>query len=260
MSRKYTFDNESNILSYYRTLKEKPLGFPQSDDLWRIYQSTIDDEAWKKWRNTSGKSDVPPDFVNHEAHIMMEVMRFDDQAKNSGKTNEAKAKENRTLNEFNKSGIFDVFPNVREIHINSPTDLNTNDDHNYKRFQENFNRVVTKHSKKSIQYRLNYPMYKLVFFVFDESSGVYFETNETIKVKINMNIIAAPHFYWIDQFIVETIKNCGADYLIWFKPYNSFRTPSGTNDDFPKVIIYDVKNMKLETKNYDCDLMFSSEI
>lgn len=73
------------------------------------------------------------------------------------------------------------------------------------------------------------------------------------------NILAKPHMYWADSVFVDIINNSQADYFIWFKPYNSFETPFGINDDFPKIIIYDVKNMITRTEKYSVEDMISSE-
>ncbi len=45
----------------------------------------------------------------------MEVMRFDDQATNSGKTHSTKAKENKMLKQLRKLGVKDDFPNLKQF-------------------------------------------------------------------------------------------------------------------------------------------------
>jgi len=259
--RNFTFDNEDNILANYRDPDNRPLAFPQSDDIWKIFQSTNDEELWKTWKNSSSKSDLPPDFYNDDFELMMEVMRFDDQATNSGKTHATKAKENQMLERLRDLGAKEDFSNLKHIILLGNSDLSTNDDHNFARYRENFTRVVLKHANKAEQYRKNHPGYKLVFFVFDETSGVYFEREKQKKSIITKgtNILAKPHMYWADSMLVNIIKKSQADYLIWFKPYNSFETPNGINDDFPKIMIYDVKKMKISTENYFDEGMISSE-
>jgi hypothetical protein len=259
--RNFTFDNEENILAYYRDPDNRPLAFPQSDDIWKIFQSTNDEKLWKTWKNSSSKSDLPPDFYNDDLELMMEVMRFDDQATNSGKTHATKAKENQMLERLRDLGVKEDFPNLKQILLLGNSDLTTDDDHNFSRYRDNFTRVVLKHAKKAEQYRENHPGYKLVFFVFDETSGVYFEREKqkkSILVKGDC-VLARPHMYWVDSVMVDIIKKSQADYLIWFKPYNSFETPIGINDDLPKVIIYDVQKMEVSTENYVVEDMISSE-
>lgn len=259
--RNFTFDNEDNILAYYRDADNRPLAFPQSDDIWKIFQSTNDEALWKTWKNSSSKADLPPDFYNDDFELMMEVMRFDDQATNSGKTHATKAKENQMLEQLRELGVKEDFPNLKQILLLGNSDLTTDDDHNFARYRDNFARVVLKHAKKVEQYKKNHPGYKLVFFVFDETSGVYFEKEKQIKSILTKgtNILVRPHMYWADSAIIDIIKDSQADYFIWFKPHNSFDTPFGINDDFPKVIIYDVKNMRISVENYSVEDMISSE-
>jgi len=98
MSRNYTFDNEENILVHFRESDLHPLAFPQSTDVWNVYQSIYNEKEWKKWINSSKKSDNPPDFYNVTRKLMMEVMRFDDNGHKNGKVNATKARENKLLN------------------------------------------------------------------------------------------------------------------------------------------------------------------
>lgn len=204
---------------------------------------------------------MPPDFYNDDLELMMEVMRFDDQATNSGKTHATKAKENQMLELLRDLGVKEDFPNLKQILLLGNSDLSTDDDHNFARYRENFTRVVLKHAKKAEQYRKNHPAYKLVFFVFDETSGVYFESGKQKKSILTQgdSVLARPHMYWVDSIMVDMIKKSQDDYLIWFKPYNSFETPTGIYDDLPKVIIYDVKNMRISTEKYSVEDMISSE-
>ena len=225
--RNFTFDDEENILAYYRDSDNRPLAFPQSDDIWKIFQATNDEELWKTWKNSHSKSDLPPDFYNEELKLMMEVMRFDDQATNSGKTHATKAKENQMLEQLRGLGVKEDFPNLKQILLLGNSDLSINDDHNFARYRDNFARVVLKHSKKAEQYRENHPGYKLAFFVFDETSGIYFDRGRQKKSILSKgnSILARPHMYWADSVFVDIINNSQADYFIWFKPYNNFETP-----------------------------------
>mgnify|MGYP000868885673 FL=1 len=147
--RNFTFDNEENILAYYRNPDNHPLAFPQSDDIWEIFQATNDEELWKTWKNSSAKSDLPPDFYNDDLKLMMEVMRFDDQATNSGKTHATKAKENQMLEQLRGLGVKEDFPNLKQVLLLGDSGLLTEEDHNFDRYRKNFDRVISKHAKKS---------------------------------------------------------------------------------------------------------------
>jgi hypothetical protein len=171
--RKFTFDNEVNVLDYYRNPYNRPLVFPQSDGVWKVFQATNDEDIWKTWKNSSLKSDSPPDFYNDDLELMMEVMRFDDQATDKGKTHLTKAKEKKMLDQLKDLGVKDYFPNLKQILLLGDSGLPTKEDHNFSRFRANFVRVISKHAKKVNQYKKNHPGYKLIFFVLDETSGVF---------------------------------------------------------------------------------------
>lgn len=86
-------------------------------------------------------------------------------------------------------------------------------------------------------------LFQISLLCFDETSGIYFEREKQKKSILakGTNLLARLHMYWADSTLIDIIKNSQADYFIWFKFYNSFKTPFGINDDFLKVIIYDVK-------------------
>jgi hypothetical protein len=260
--RSFTFDNEENILAYYRDPDNRPLEFPQSDDIWKIFQATNDEELCKTWKNSSSKSDLPPDFYNDDLELMMEVMRFDDQATNSGKTHSTKAKENKMLKQLRKLGVKDDFPNLKQILLLGDSGLPTEEDHNFDRYRKNFDRVISKHAKKVDQYRKNHPECKLIFFVLDESSGNYLQIHNLDKSNIDQgtSLLAKPHCFWADSVMVKTIKKCNADYLIWFKPFSYIESANGSNIDLPKIVIYKLNNLKIDTIRYDTKYMISSEI
>ncbi|QLY40155.1 hypothetical protein HF295_04475 [Hujiaoplasma nucleasis] len=260
--RKFTFDNEENILDYYRCHDNRPLAFPESDDVWDIFQATNDEDIWKTWENSSLKSDPPPDFYNDDLKLMMEVMRFDDQATNKGKTHVTKAKENKMLRQLRDLGVEGNFPNLKQVFLFGDSGLPLEEDHNFTRYRENFNRVISKHAKKVTYYKKNHPGYKLIFFVLDESSGIYFEeySHEKINVELGTTLLGKPHCFWADKIMVEAIKNSNADYLIWYKPFSYFELSDRKKQDLPKVIIYELNKLSIETIQYNSKHMVSSEI
>lgn len=250
--RKLTNSNDNVLLKHYRNSDELILAFPECEEIERIYVATHDEEKWKHWVDSAGKTDKTPDFYSDDFQMMMEVMRIDDKAYKKGKRNPTLEKEAQLFKELSDTGILEQFPNLEHIQINAVTSLPIDEDHNFSRFRNNFVRVIGKHSKQVEKYRRNHPQHKLLFFVFDETSGVYFK-----RVKAEQVI---HHFYWADSTIIVTaIKESGADFVIWYKPYNAYQIPDGIQDDLPKLIIYDVANMKIDAICYDADQMVSSE-
>lgn len=187
-------------------------------------------------------------------------MRFDDQQTVDGKKHATRSNEAKVRQEINESGLLDSLPNIERVMINVNSDLPTNDDHNFKRYRGNFNRTVEKHAKKVSNYKRNHPRFELIFFILDETSGMYFENHEGKEVVKGDSYYSRAHCHWLDEDMVKVIKDCGADFFVWYKPHNSFETPFGVNDDFPKIVIYDISKMDFVTLKYDEKKMMSSEI
>jgi hypothetical protein len=250
--RQLTYSNEKNILSHYRDSDDSILAFPQSKEIEAVYHTTHDAEQWKLWVDSNGKADKTPDFYCDKYQMMMEVMRFDDKAYKNGKVNPTLARETELLKELAEIGLLEAHPHIEYIQVNAVTQLPTDEDHNFSRFRSNFVRVIGSHSKKVETYKKNHPGYKLVFFVFDETSGVYHR-------RVNASL-SEHHFYWADSVLVKAIKESKADFVIWYKPYNAYETlDAGFQDGLPKIVIYDVANMQIEPENYIDSQMFSGE-
>lgn len=151
---------------------------------------------WKNWIYSGGKSDLPPDFYSDNCKLMMDVMRVDDHThKVKGKfINETNAKESKIQNELKSSGLKDNFPNANFI-VNAITDLPTEKDHRYLWYKEMFTRVLSEYNKKVELYNKNHPGYKIIFFVFDESSQ-YFQTySKADKCNFGMEVEGILHFF-----------------------------------------------------------------
>ena len=250
--KQLTYTNENVILSHYRNSNNLILVFPECKEINHIYEATHEEENWKHWVDSAGKADKTSDFYSKNFQMMMEVMRFDDKAFKKGKRNPTLERESEMLKELANSGILESFPNLENIHIGAVTDLPTGDNHNFNRFRDNFVRVVKKHSKQVETYIENHQGHKLIFFIFDETSGVYHRRVSETQITF--------HFYWVDSVIVNTITKSASDFVIWYKPYNAYLTPEGMQDSLTKLIIYDMANMQIKKEYYDARQMISSEV
>jgi len=250
-----TFDNENVIMEFFRDPENKVLAFPQGEELLKTFISINDEKQWSEWIDSSSKDAPPPDYYNEKMKLMMDVMRFDDQQSIDCKKHPTKSRESKLRKEIEESGWMDILPNVKHVFINGVSDLPQNEDHNFTRYRGNFTRVIENHSSKINNYKKNHPGYKLIFFVFDESSSIYADSNH--NPKSSFMIQGKPHICFLDRQMVDVIKNCGADYLVWFKPYNSFVTIKGINDGLPKIVMYDIKKMEVDTIDYTNKKMIS---
>ena len=216
------------------------------------------DREWIKWIDSSGKNEPPPDYYCPDKKIMMEVMRIDNHAFENDKNkiiNPTISRESKVVreikNELNLSENVSVFANV-------DTELITYEDHNYRYYKKNFIRVIKKHKKKIQKYRENHEGYKLIFFLFDESSGVYGQMKnkkDGNQLIVGEMVQVQVHLHWVDQCFVEIINNLNIDYFIWYSPFKI-----ATGNQLPKVCVYDVNNMSLDMIEYNENCMISSEI
>lgn len=253
------YDKEINILSDIQSVHKGEClilsdleGSKSYNETAIIINSILESEIFsKKWIDNSGKNQLPPDFINKADALMMEVMRFDDRASKAN-DNLSKKKESSTYNEIR--GIFPQFSDKRLI-VNTITDLPTEDDHNYKMYFDGFKRTVNKHLSKLGKYRNNYPDFKTIFLVCDESSGTYFETIKGTLGKV--------HVFFLDKKFLDVFINSDLEYLIWYAPYKHFETVEHHNE-FPRIIIFDIVAFKSSKEirmfEYDENKMISNEL
>lgn len=258
------FDNEENILEWFRNTFEQQVLFPiENAECTELYLSLSDERKFLDWINSSGKGDPPPDFYNPKINMMMDVMRVDDHGHIVGKgkyINPVNQRESQIQRELRESGFLDMFPNVQSVFVNAVTDLSEREDHNYQFYVDNFKRTLEKHIRSIPLYRKNHPNYKVVFFVFDESCGyVVADSIEQAKKGVSQGemFCCYPYICFMDKRFVDVFIGTDIDYVIWFSPYKHFDSDM---PELPTVCVYDVKNMNLsECIDYPEDLMMSTE-
>lgn len=258
---KLYYDNEYNVLKDVHNLDASECLILSDDEgtkqylkASKIVDDILNDDVFERWKDNS-KSEFPPDLINEQDFLVMEVMRVDDHSPD-GKKNPVLAKQ-RQLSEEARP-ILDVLPKDTDFYINAVTDLQTEQDHNYKYYYSSFQRTLRKHLGKLSTYKNNYPKSKIIFMVFDETSGVYFE-----KVFINGDqVIGKPHLPFFDNRFLNEFIDSDLDYLIWFIPYNHYET-RGEHLTLPRLILFDIKNVRkgtmLQRIDYDEKRMVSNE-
>lgn len=263
------FDSEGNILDLLN-------GFNKSDCLilsdkigssnyWHtaeIIDSLLDVGYMSRWGDNTVYHRIP-DFYNKSGMIGLEVMRFDDHSKN-GKKNPTLALERKIADKVEP--FLSQFPEM-EVLIDAATDLPTNEDHNYKNLYTGFRRTVLKHLGRLPTYKQNCPNSQIAFLVFNEATGIYFETAFPVERDVQLfdQMIGRPHFIFCDRRFVSTFIDSDLDYLILFSPfYGRVSNYSGVGRNFPPIVIYDVKmvrkNSKFRLIDYDETRMISTKI
>ena len=188
---------------------------------------------------------------------------IDDHAfeKKNGKiVNPTNQKESMIQKEIRKSGMLDNFPNVKDVMVTAVTDLPTDEDHNYKFYYSNFERVLMKHNNQIDLYGKNHPGYKTIFLVLDESSA-YFE----MKSKMDNGVMKGqPHYWFWDNMFIKVLKKLRIDYLIWYAPFKYYEVPNGDEKpDLPEVCVIDIKDITQWDSHlisYDMSKMKSVEL
>ena len=257
------YDNENKIIESFQKIKsDEILLVSENNNNEKILQSIYNKENWKYWINSSGKSDLPPDFYSNEFELIMNIMRVDNHAYKNSKgqiINPTLQMESKIYKEIMESKIVKDINFKGDINVIARTDLPSDEDHNYKYYLENFKRIVNKHNDKIENYKRNHPKFKSIFFAFDESSG-YINTKRKQNTRmVGQEVKAKIHFWFMDKEFLNIIKELKIDYFIWYAPYKYY---IGINPKIlPKVCIYNLKEInKINLIEYDMDTMISSEI
>ena len=241
-----TMDEESVILERFRMISSfriKFLGrFFHCLSVERLIKSPL---FSKSWVDSSSKSDPPPDFHNDKHHTMMEFMRIDDSTEeiDGRKVNNSFAHERLYMK---KHAGYDYKKKLSTCELFFLSDTSNDAEFNFKGYVKNFERVLLNHSEKADSYHLNYPKCKtLVLFVCDESNAYYEASRDTKRL----------HLCFYDKKFIEIIKECKADYVVWFTLYKSVSKGNGKEMKLPLACIYDVKHIKEKGYDYDHNIM-----
>ena len=245
-------DKEIDFVEDFRALKSEKIAVIGNEDEIEKIINMINNKS--DWIDSSGKDQLPPDFYNEKEKVMMEVMRVDDHGyRKPGKTvNPTYRRENKIRKELEEKGWDKICPNAK-LHIIADTGLLTEEDHNYEYYYNNFKWIIKKHCNNIKNYRENHKGYKLIFFIFDESSA-YIDA----KSVNGINVYGRLHLYFFDKRFVECFQNEDIDYLVWMTPYKRYQYASEEIQQ-PKAIVYDLKNVNCELIEYDEKRMVSSE-
>ena len=141
--------------------------------------------------------------------------------------------------------------------------LPTHQDHNFTRYFDNFKRVFEHHNKKIAIYNKNHPGYKIIFFIYDESTA-YIEAIDKKYVKENPKkgeiSCGKPHLACCDKRFLDVIINSEVDYVIWYAPWKLLQAAGLGIFPLPKCAIFDVKNLTdKKLVEYNHDMMISAE-
>lgn len=262
------YDNENEIIDTFQFIRKRDVHFPfLSRDAIAVFNAIYNRKKWRNWTNNFRKSDPPPDYYSNKYGYMMEVMRVDDHAHYNEAgvlVNPVNQRESMLQKEVRQK-ILQGNPHADfekiKIIINAWPRLPSVEDHNYHFYYENFKRILTKHIKNIPLYRKNQPGKKLIFFVFDESTG-YLQVDDAALAKRGPvalePVSACPVNHFLDKRFLDVFRDSDVDFLVWFTPYKMFH---GALIQPPKVCIYDMKHIKhAGICEYPADLIVSSEV
>lgn len=237
------FDKETEIIEIFQETTRLPLFYPHwSWQLWKVYTSIHNSRKWKNWKNSSRKSDPPPDFYCDELKLMMDVMRVDDHefiSKKGKIVNPTRTRESDLIQELRDKGL--VINENTKIFLNVDTKLEGEEDHNYQFYKNAFSRIISNHKRSIRLYKENHPGYKVIFFVFDESSA-YFEVPDKAAAIEAGFFSGRPHNHFLDHSFLSNILDSEIDYFVWYAPYKLLHTSRGSFF-WPPIAIFDVKQI-----------------
>ena len=255
-------EKEAYLIEFFQDIDCREICLsPTDEDTVNIAASLRDPKKWAKWTDSSGKNDLPPDFFCDDLALMMDVMRVDDHGHKVHGTiiNPTYQREHMLEKELQEVGLFETFPNVKRLIINAVTDLPTEEDHNYVFYLENFKRTVKKHIGHIPNYKKNHPGYKVIFFVFDESSAYVRKAGEKRIINGRPAMLAQMHLFVADKAFVDVFRNSEIDYIIWCAPFKSIEVLEG-NPVLPRAAVIRAKDFDMEAIYYDPTEMVSAEL
>lgn len=228
-----------------------------------IFELVHDRKQWRKWTDSSGKGDLPPDFYCASKKIMMDVMTVDDNSfigKKGKLVNPTKACISQMKKQLDNLYGINEESNARIMCI-PDTGLPTEEDHNYKFYKDNFIRVIESHKKKIANYKINHEGYKVIFLIVDESTA-YMEKIIGPFAKPDTGVVRKGqiHKFFADKAFTDTFMNSEIDYVIWYAPYKLVQFSESEYFPLPRVCVFNTKNKELYTEKYCDKLMESSEM
>ena len=248
-----TFDDENMLFDIYINAKDDVVYFGNFCKCKRIHILTKSILFKKSWIDSSAKSVPPPDFHNDKHHIMMEFMRIDDCTREMNNSDAKSSFERSNL--LAKSYLGKKYK--KDLNGNLITSINTSnlEVFNINGYLYNFNKAIKRHEKRIDLYKKNHPLCKeVIFFIFDESN------NYALKINTNAINYLTPHKWYLDSKFLNIIKNCKADYIIWYG-YSKIILHNGKRIKLPNICIYDIKNLKENgiIYNYDSIIKLKEE-
>lgn len=264
MIRLNRYDKESRIICAFQNLSKRKIKiFPTSLKNYRLYRSIHNKKKWKKWIDSSAKNELPPDFYNNKLKLMMDVMRIDDHTyvgKKGRIINRYNERESKIVKELiNLNEKFKEVAESGRLFISPDSGLRGHDDHNYQMYVDNFKRVIEKHIKKINNYKTNHPNFKVIFFIFDESTP-YMKLIDCEAPKNPGDLLHGDlHYWWKDRNMLDIIKNSSIDYLVWMTPYKVFQSVEKVK--YPLAVIYEVSKINFEKNiKYEIEELESMEL
>lgn len=183
------------------------------------------------WIDNSKNTNDPPDFLNYSNKIMMDFMIINNYiiTSKSGKTKNLPAKDG----DKKAKEIKNHFPHLFDTPTNVIFDFEDTLKPDINQYLNNIKRVVNSHKKQIPKYKSNHPECKSLCFGICDTSE-----NELFIADVNTKERKSTHPCDFIE-IIEIIKNCGADFVLWFSPYIS--PPNGSTI---KLLVIDVSNIK----------------
>lgn len=238
------FDDENDILRYAREdMKyDSVLQFNGNSFNKKILKCLLDED---KLISDNGHAASPPDFYSPAHNMMFDVLRVND-SEVKKTYNPVKIRERDRHNKIGQK-FGDMLASNGKIFIVSESD--DLDEHTYKHYVKNAQRVIGEHIKKIPLWVKKCPDIKHKgLFVFDETEvyyqggsmpNDYSEPDKSWVRAIRMDCCL--HKPWLDEKFIRQIYESELDFVIWFCPYKPHGIARQSGMEFPCAAIIDTR-------------------
>ena len=256
-------DDESFLLDFFRTgfESQKVLIVPEDDEAEATLHSILNETGWA---DCTSIGEGMPDFINDDAGLMIEMMRVDDHEREGSagsRVNPQRAEEGKVLKDLDGKlrELLDAIGGGRSILMNVSCDLPGEEFRDYGFYLESFCRIVGKHAAKVDGYRMKNPGKKLIFFVFDESAAYFVPSMNGGPYLAGDEVGAELHWHFLDAAFIDAVRECGADYLLWFTPFKHVWLADDSRLNTPTACLFDCDSIDFPLIDYVADRVVCAE-
>ena len=251
-------NNEDNILEFMRECNStRKATLFNGNSLEKKVQRALFDGTLV---SNNAHDALPPDYYSDIHSIMFDMFRIDDTEKNK-KYNPQKIRESQAEKEVNQVFGEELLDNVNFFAISETDDM---DEHLYSQYTKQFIRVFNNHINKLDIWKSEHPLIKYKgMFICDETEMYFYgksfpnpyrdiDGNEWARQR---DLSKPLHKPWLDKNFMESVYKSPLDFCIWFFPWKPYTKIRLKDEEYPSLIIMDIRNNNRQYIDYDNGLV-----